>query len=129
MWIKMPKWTIFEVSFPWKHQCFCFHYWDYLTKIWRNNRRSIFDGAEGLSYLVRKLVKVLIHCFGLGPESKILQFIIQNAFFFVSLSHLICEPYSKDWCLYVNLNLPLCQFICPDEMLFPKSAKKIFDTI
>ena len=33
MWIKMPKWTIFEISFLWKHQYFCFHYWDYLTNI------------------------------------------------------------------------------------------------
>ena len=23
--IKMPKWTIFEISFLWKHQCLCFH--------------------------------------------------------------------------------------------------------
>ena len=32
-WIKMPIWTIFEISILWKHQCFCFHYWDYLMNI------------------------------------------------------------------------------------------------
>ena len=53
MWIKMPKWTIFEIWFLWKHQCFCFHYWDYLTNIWRNNWRSIFDGVEGLDYCLK----------------------------------------------------------------------------
>mgnify|MGYP007022710994 CR=1 FL=1 len=31
-----------------KHQCLCFHYWDYLTNFWRNNWRSIFDIVERL---------------------------------------------------------------------------------
>ena len=51
-WSKMPKWSTFEVSFLWKHQCFCFHYWDYLTNNWRNKWRSIFDGVEGLNLSV-----------------------------------------------------------------------------
>ena len=51
-WIKMPKWTIFEVSFLWKHQCFCFYYWDYLTNIWRNNWWSTLDIVEGLGFRV-----------------------------------------------------------------------------
>ena len=29
--LKMPKCTIFEISFLWKHQFLCFHYRDYLT--------------------------------------------------------------------------------------------------
>ena len=41
-WIKMPKWTIFQISFLWKHQCLSFHHWDYLTKIWW----SIIDIVE-----------------------------------------------------------------------------------
>ena len=44
----------FWISFLWKHQCFCFHYWHYLTNIWRNNWRSIFDGVEGLDYCLEK---------------------------------------------------------------------------
>ena len=31
-----------------KHQCLCFHYWDFLTNFWRNNWRSIFDVVERL---------------------------------------------------------------------------------
>ena len=42
----MPKWTIFEISFLWKHQCLCFHYWDYLTKILCNIWWSIIDVVE-----------------------------------------------------------------------------------
>ena len=61
-WIKMPKWTIFEISILWKHQCFCFHYWDYLTNIWRNNWRSMFDRVEGLEYWItrRKIAFLLL---------------------------------------------------------------------
>ena len=44
----MPTWTIFEISFLWKHQSLCFHYWDYLTNFWRNNSRSIIDIVERL---------------------------------------------------------------------------------
>ena len=29
-----------------KHQFLCFHYWDFLTNLWRNNRQSIFDVVE-----------------------------------------------------------------------------------
>ena len=50
-WIKMPKWSIFVISFLWNHQCFCFHYWDYLRNIWRKNWQFIFDGVEGLDLL------------------------------------------------------------------------------
>ena len=45
-WIKMPKLTIFEISFLWKHQFLCFHYWDYLTNFWHNNWQSIIDVAH-----------------------------------------------------------------------------------
>jgi hypothetical protein len=38
---------IFKVMY----HCFCFHYWDYLTNIWRNNWQSILDGVEGDSIL------------------------------------------------------------------------------
>ena len=31
-----------------KHQCLCFHYWDFLTNFWHNNWRSIFDVVERL---------------------------------------------------------------------------------
>ena len=34
----------------------CFHYWDYLTNIWRNNWWSIFDRVEGLAYRVAKVL-------------------------------------------------------------------------
>ena len=30
-WIEMPKWTIFVLSFLWKHRVLFLHYWDYLT--------------------------------------------------------------------------------------------------
>ena len=30
---------IFEISFLWKHQFLCLHYWDYLTNIWHNTWR------------------------------------------------------------------------------------------
>ena len=33
-----------------KHQCLCFHYWDFLTNFWRNNWRFIFDVVERLCY-------------------------------------------------------------------------------
>ena len=29
-----------------KHQCLCFHYWDFLTKFWHNNWWAIFDVVE-----------------------------------------------------------------------------------
>ena len=32
---------------------FFFHYWDYLTNIWRNNWQFIFDGVEGLCSRLR----------------------------------------------------------------------------
>ena len=46
-----------------KHQCLCFHYWDYLTNFWRNNWQSIIDVVERLtcrtiavdSFLLQKL--------------------------------------------------------------------------
>ena len=57
-WIVMPKWTIFEILFLWKHQCFCFHYWDYLTNIWRNNWQSIFDPTNKL----KELIDLKVHC-------------------------------------------------------------------
>ena len=50
MWIKMPKWTIFVISFLWKCRMFCFDYWDYLTNFWCNNWQSIIDVVERLSY-------------------------------------------------------------------------------
>ena len=46
----MPKWTIFEISFLWKHQSSCFHYWDYLTNFCCNNWWSIIDIVERLCY-------------------------------------------------------------------------------
>ena len=39
----MPEWTIFKVFFLWKHQFLCFHLWDYLTNLWRNNWRFIIN--------------------------------------------------------------------------------------
>ena len=59
----MPKWTFFKISFLWKHQSLCFHYWDYLTNFWRNNWQSIIDVVERLtcrtiavdSFLLQKL--------------------------------------------------------------------------
>ena len=36
-----------------KHQCLCFHYWDFLTNFWRNNWRSIFDVVEWICYCHR----------------------------------------------------------------------------
>ena len=50
MWIKVPKWIFFEIFLLWEYQCFCFHYWDYLKNIWRNNWQSIFDRVEGIDY-------------------------------------------------------------------------------
>ena len=35
-----------------KHQCLCFHYWDYLTNFWHNNWRSIIDVVERLCFSV-----------------------------------------------------------------------------
>ena len=58
--IKMPKWTVFEISFHWKHQCFCFHCWDYLTDIWHNNWQSIFDGVLRRTQLNRYIQVKLI---------------------------------------------------------------------
>ena len=49
------KWTIFEISFLWKHQSLCFYYWDYLTNFWHNNWRSIIDLVERFSYLMNEL--------------------------------------------------------------------------
>ena len=46
--IKITKWTIFEISFLWKHQHLCFHDWEYLTNFWHNNWRSIIDVVERL---------------------------------------------------------------------------------
>ena len=33
-----------------RHQCLCFHYWDYLTNFWHNNWRSIIDVVERLLF-------------------------------------------------------------------------------
>ena len=34
-----------------KHQCLCFHYWDFLTNFWHNNWQSIFfDVVERLCF-------------------------------------------------------------------------------
>ena len=33
-----------------KHQCLCFHCWDYFTNFWHNNWRSIINVVERLSY-------------------------------------------------------------------------------
>ena len=51
----MPKWTIFEISIFWKHQCLCFHDWDFLMNIWHNNWQSIIDVVENLSIIVNFL--------------------------------------------------------------------------
>ena len=59
-WIKMPKWTIFEISFLWKHQCLCCHYWDYLTKFWLDNLRSIGDVVKRLCYVLDKSSRFLV---------------------------------------------------------------------
>ena len=37
-----------------KHQCLCFHYWDYLTSFWWNNWRSIIDVTERLCFHGKK---------------------------------------------------------------------------
>ena len=50
MWIKMIKWTIFEIAFLWKHQSLCFHYRDYLTNFYCNNWWSIIDIVERFCY-------------------------------------------------------------------------------
>ena len=44
------------ISFLWKHQCFCFHYWDYLTNFWRNNWRSIIDVVERLGFWLTSIL-------------------------------------------------------------------------
>ena len=48
--------TIFEISFFWKHQCFCFHNWDYLTNFLHNNWQSIIDVIERLGLCFQKKV-------------------------------------------------------------------------
>ena len=49
--ILIPVWS-------WRQQCFCFHYWDYLTNFWRNNWQSIIDIVERLGYwLQTKLLR------------------------------------------------------------------------
>ena len=51
-----------------KHQCLCFHYWDYLTNFWRNSWQSIIDVVERLGRLLGwqtvncKLRATLIFC-------------------------------------------------------------------
>ena len=55
-WIKIPKWTIFEISFLWKHQSLNFHYWDYLTNFWRNNWQSIIDVVERLGFWLTSIL-------------------------------------------------------------------------
>ena len=49
-WIKMPKWTILEMSFLWQRLCWCYHYWDFLRNIWCNNWQFIIDVVENLGY-------------------------------------------------------------------------------
>ena len=39
-----------------KHQCLCFHYWDYLTNFWQNIWQSIFDNIERLYLCLLKYV-------------------------------------------------------------------------
>ena len=48
----------FWTSFLWKHQCLCFHYWDYLMNIWRNIWQSIIDVVENLGFCVVLLIFV-----------------------------------------------------------------------
>ena len=36
-----------------KHQCSCFHYWDYLTNFWRNNWRSLLTFA----YIIKRFIQ------------------------------------------------------------------------
>ena len=38
-----------------KHQCLCFHYWDFLTTFWRNNWQSIIHAVERLCYGVKNM--------------------------------------------------------------------------
>ena len=37
-----------------KHQCLCFHYWEFLTNFWFDNWQSIFDIVERIYYLLCK---------------------------------------------------------------------------
>ena len=58
----MPKWTIFKISFLWKHHCLCFHYLYYLTNFWSNKWQSIIDIVEKLSlYTKIEVSKVLLY--------------------------------------------------------------------
>ena len=58
----MPKWTIFAISFVWKHQSSYFHYWNYLRNFWRNNWPSIID-------VIFRKAWILPHC--LSPTSNV----------------------------------------------------------
>ena len=73
----MTKWTIFEISFLWKHQYLCFHYWDYLTNFWRNKWQSIIDVVEKLSllfgpleYFVMRRLFLFWHNYGQPLKSR-----------------------------------------------------------
>ena len=44
-----------------KHQCLCFHYWDFWTNFCRNNRRSIFDFATFSLIIVKFFCRFGIH--------------------------------------------------------------------
>ena len=41
--------------FFWKHQFFCFRYWEFTENFWRNNCRSIFDDVERLYYIIASI--------------------------------------------------------------------------
>ena len=58
-WIKMPKWTIFEIYFFWKYQSLSFHYWEHLTMIWCINWQSIIDVVENLCVVLLILVLLI----------------------------------------------------------------------
>ena len=48
-----------------KHQCLCFHYWDFLTNFWRNNWQSIIDVVKRLCFAT-KMSTTIVH-----PRCKI----------------------------------------------------------
>ena len=64
-----------------KHQCLCFHYWDYLTDFWRINWRSIIDIVKRLSYTYSsQLAAEKRTSFLIGISNKFRPFLFSQGF-------------------------------------------------
>ena len=105
----MPKWFFWETIFEiWRHQCLFFMFFIteiYLTNIWRDNWRSVFDVVKGLHSSYPTLTWLVLlqknYCV-FSPLCSSFTFFLFSYRIFLNSFHIFLQTQYKKWEDYSN---------------------------